>query len=103
MSNNTIDLEKEIQDDLQKKQRQITNMTTIAKKNVERIKKIHTLMDEQEKQLLQLVNVVDTFSVSLAEEEQTNLEISIEKVQENMRTIKTSLSDIIRHTPKNRK
>ena len=100
MSNNN--LEKEIHEDLQKKQTQITNMSTITKKNVDRIKKIHTLMDEQEKQLLQLVNVVDTFSVSLAEEEQKKLEISIEKVQENMRIIKTSLSDIIRSTPKNR-
>ena len=101
MSNNN--LEKEIHEDLQKKQTQITNMSIITKKNVDRIKKIHTLMDEQEKQLLQLVNVVDTFSVSLAEEEQKKLEISIEKVQENMRIINTSLSDIIRSTPKNRK
>ena len=101
MSNNNV--EKEIHEDLQKKQTQITNMSIITKKNVDRIKKIHTLMDEQEKQLLQLVNVVDTFSVSLAEEEQKKLEISIEKVQENMRIIKTSLSDIIRSTPKNRK
>ena len=60
MSNNN--LEKEIHEDLQKKQTQITNMSIITKKNVDRIKKIHTLMDEQEKQLLQLVNVVDTFS-----------------------------------------
>ena len=68
MSNNN--LEKEIHEDLQKKQTQITNMSIITKKNVDRIKKIHTLMDEEEKQLLQLVNVVDTFSESLAEEEQ---------------------------------
>ena len=61
MSNNN--LEKEIHEDLQKKQTQITNMSTITKKKVDRIKKIHTLMDEQEKQLLQLVNLVDTFSV----------------------------------------
>tara|TARA_B110000967_G_scaffold208866_1_gene262563 strand:+ start:492 stop:794 length:303 start_codon:yes stop_codon:yes gene_type:complete len=96
-------LEEEIRINLQNKQTQLASMVAITKKNVNQIKKIHTLMDEQEKELLQLVNMVDAFNVSLAEEEQTNLETSIENVQDNMRTIKASLSDIIRRTPKNPK
>ena len=87
---------------LESKQTKINDMESMTKGSREKLKKINTKLDEQEKQLIEIIS-----NIALSQREVDNLDDfnvnndqvfakKIKDILNNMRKIRLSLADIIR-------